>query len=163
LDSQSFRDDRRITMIPRFAAFALLGLLAFALGPAVGQDATKFAELDGTWTIVKMEIQGKSLLENGAKWKLIIKDGKATSDAKNAPREAVELSKFLDPSKKPKTVTYPYEGKLTFYGIYEVKGDELRVCGDGVDTATEKNPEARRPKEFDSNKGLLLVFKRGKP
>jgi hypothetical protein len=72
----------------------------------------------------------------------------------------MDLSKFLNASKKPKTVTYPYEGKLVFYGIYEVKGDELRVCGDGVDTATEKNPETRRPKEFDSNKGLLLVFKR---
>ena len=53
-------------------------------------------------------------------------------------------------------------GVVIPYGIYDVKGDELRVCGDGVDTATEKNPEARRPKEFDSNKGLLLVFKREK-
>jgi hypothetical protein len=33
---------------------------------------------------------------------------------------------------------------------------------DGVDTAMEKNPEALRPKEFDSNKGLSLVFKRDK-
>jgi uncharacterized protein (TIGR03067 family) len=81
---------------------------------------------------------------------------------KDAPKEAVDLSKFLDPSMKPKTITYPYEGKITFYGIYEVKGDELRVCGDGVDTATEKKAEARRPKAFDSNKGLLLVFKREK-
>src|SRR5207302_3387482 len=46
---------------------------------------------------------------------------------------------------------------------YEVKGDELRVCGDAVDTAQEKDVEARRPKEFDSNKGLLLVFKRENP
>ena len=146
-------------MILRFVAFALLGLLGFAMGPAAGQGEKKFADLDGTWTIIKMEVGGKSLLEKDEKWKLVIKDGKVTSDAKNAPKEAVDISKFLDPSKKPKTVTYPYEGKLTFYGIYEVKGDELRVCGDGVDTATEKNPEARRPKEFDSNKGLLLVFK----
>jgi uncharacterized protein (TIGR03067 family) len=149
-------------MILRFAAFALLGLLTFAMGPAVGQDEKKFADLDGTWTIIKMEVEGKSLLEKGEKWKLIIKDGKLTSDAKNAPKEAMDLSKFLGPSNNPKTITYPYEGKLTFYGIYEVKGDELRVCGDGVDTATEKNPEARRPKEFDSSKGLLLVFKREK-
>jgi uncharacterized protein (TIGR03067 family) len=149
-------------MTPRFVAFSLSAMLAFTAGYAGGQDAKKFAELDGTWTIVKMEIEGKSLLEKGEKWKLIIKDGKVTSDAKDAPKEAVDLSKFLDPSKKPKTITYPYEGTITFYGIYEVKGDELRVCGDGVDTATEKNPEARRPKKFDSKEGLLLVFQREK-
>ena len=149
-------------MTLRFVAFSLLAMSAFTAGHAGGKDGKKFAELDGTWTIIKMEIEGKSLLEKGEKWKLIIKDGKVTSDAKDAPKEAVDLSKFLDPSKKPKTITYPYEGKITFYGIYEVKGDELHVCGDGVDTATEKNPEARRPKKFESEEGLLLVFKRDK-
>ena len=147
-------------MIPRFVAFSLLAMLAFTAGHAGGQDEKKFAELDGTWTIIKMEIEGRSLLEKDEKWKLIIKDGKVTSDAKDAPKEGVDLSKFLDPTKKPKTITYPYEGKITFYGIYKVKGDELHVCGDGVDTATEKNPEARRPKKLDSKQGLLLVFKR---
>jgi uncharacterized protein (TIGR03067 family) len=149
-------------MTLRFVAFTLLAMLAFTAGHADGQDGKKFAELDGTWTIIKMEIEGKSLLEKSERWKLIIKAGKVTSDAKDAPKEAVDLSKFLDPSKKPKTITYPYEGKITFYGIYEVKGDELHVCGDGVDTATEKNPEARRPKKLDSKEGLLLVFKREK-
>jgi uncharacterized protein (TIGR03067 family) len=74
----------------------------------------------------------------------------------------VELAKVLDVSKKPKHITLPLEGAIKFYGIYEVVGDELRVCGDGVDTATEKNPEGRRPKKFDSTKGLLIVFKRQK-
>jgi uncharacterized protein (TIGR03067 family) len=93
---------------------------------------------------------------------IVIKDGKLSSDAKKAPKDAPQLAKILDPDKKPKTVTFPYEGNLTFYGIYEVDGDELRVCGDGVDTATEKDPESRRPKKFDSKEGLLLVFKREK-
>jgi len=139
-----------------------LGLLPFLLAPAGDRDEKKFAELEGTWTIVKMEVAGKSLLEKDEKWKLIIKDGKVTTDARDAPKEGKELAKYLDPNKNPKTVTIPYEGKLVFYGIYEVKGDELRVCGDGVDTAQEKKPEGRRPREFDSNKGLLLVFKRDK-
>jgi len=38
----------------------------------------------------------------------------------------------------------------------------LRICGDGVETATEKNPETRRPKKFDSKEGLLLIFNREK-
>jgi uncharacterized protein (TIGR03067 family) len=74
----------------------------------------------------------------------------------------LELAKVLDPSKQPKTVTLPLEGNVKFYGIYEVQGDELRVCGDGVDTSQELNPEGRRPKKFDSSEGLLIVFKRRK-
>ena len=149
-------------MTPRYLVFSLSAMLALPANYAGSQDGKQLAELDGAWTILQMEIEGKSLLEKGEKWKLTIKDGKVTSNAKDAPKEAVDLSKFLDPSKKPKTITYPYEGKITFYGIYEVKGDELHVCGDGVDTATEKNPEARRPKKLDSKEGLLLVFKREK-
>src|SRR5467141_4030267 len=132
-------------MTLRFLVFSLLVMLAFTLDHADGQEGKKSAELDGTWTIIKMEIEGKSLLERGEKWKLIIKDGKVMSDAKDAPKQAVDLSKFLDPSKKPKTITYPYEGKIAFYGIYEVKGDELRVCFFNDTATTEKNPEARRP------------------
>jgi uncharacterized protein (TIGR03067 family) len=128
-------------------------------------DAMKkeLAKFEGTWTIVKMEINGKSLLEKDKpEAKLIIKDGKISSDAKEAPKGETELSKILDPSKKPKAVTLPLEGNIKFYGIFEIEEDELRVCGDGVDTAQEKKPEGRRPKEFDSNKGLLIVFKREK-
>ena len=149
-------------MTKRVLPVLFVALLALGLCHAGDGPKNEFAELEGTWTIVKMEIEGKSLLEKNEKWKLVIKDGKVTADGKNRSQEALQLAKILDPGKKPKTVTLPYEGKVTFYGIYEVKGDELRVCGDGVDTASEKNPEARRPKKFDSKEGLLLVFKREK-
>lgn len=150
-------------MTKRVLMVSFVALLALGLCYSGDQPKARFAELEGTWVIVKMEIDGKSLLEKDEKWKVIIKDGKATFSPKSDPKaEPVLLAKVLDTSKKAKTVTVAYEGKLTFYGIYEVKGDELRVCGDGVDTATEKNPEARRPKKIDSKDGLLLVFKREK-
>jgi uncharacterized protein (TIGR03067 family) len=145
----------------RVLTVSFVAMLACSLGHAGDQPKDKFAELQGTWIIVKMEIQGKSLMEKDKKWKVVIKDGKARFDTKDAPKaDPIVLAKVLDVSKKPKTVTVAFEEKLTFYGIYEVKGVELRVCGEGVDTATEKNPEARRPKKFDSDVGLLLVFKR---
>jgi hypothetical protein len=59
-------------------------------------------------------------------------------------------------SEVPTLAAIAYEGKITFYGIYEVKGDELRVCGDGADTATEKNPEARCPKKTTARKACCL-------
>jgi len=137
----------------------VLVLWFFTLPQGDADDARKkeLAQLEGTWTLIKAEMNGKSVLEKDDKPKLMVKDGKWT----NGPKAAMKLSEILDPSKKPKTVTFPYE-EAVFYGIYEVNGDELRVCGDGVDTGREKNPEARRPKEFDSTKGVLLVFKREK-
>jgi len=153
---------------------SFLAALACSLCDAGDQPKDKFAELQGTWSIVRIEFQGKSLLEKDKpKPTMVIKDGTLISDAKEVPSDAKEplldrlkLSEILDPSKKPKTVTIKTgttsEGKLTFNGIYEVNGDELRVCGVAVQTETEKNPEATRPKQFDSNKGLLLVFKRQK-
>ena len=150
-------------MTCRLLVVAFLGTLSVChAGGRVKDAKDKFAELEGSWTIVKMEIDGRSLLEKDEKWKLIIKNGKLSSDARKARKDSVDLSKILDPAKKPKTVTAAYEGAITFVGIYEVKGDELRVCGDAVDTATETTPEARRPKKFDSKEGLLLVFKREK-
>jgi uncharacterized protein (TIGR03067 family) len=140
-------------------------LCSLAAVPVRADDAGKkeAAKLEGTWTVVKMEVNGKSLLEKDKpEPRLVIKDGKVTSDDKQAPKGGAELSKILDPSKKPKAITLPLEGSVKFYGIYEVNGDELRVCGDGVDSAMEKKPEGRRPKEFDSSKGLLIVFKREK-
>jgi len=138
-------------------------LLASGQGRAGDADRKELAKLDGTWIVVKAEINGKSLLEKvKPEPKLVIKDGKVRSEAKEAPKDGVELSKILDPSKKPKTVTMSFEGRIKFYGIYELDGDEFRICGDGVDIATEKNPEGRRPKEFDSKKGLLIVLMREK-
>jgi uncharacterized protein (TIGR03067 family) len=157
----------RRSYMPALARCSLVAVLVSLAAGAVGQgradDTAKkeLARLEGTWVLVKMEIEGRSLLDKDRPWpKLVIKDGKARFDAKEA--ETIPLTKVLDLSRKPKTVTVPYEGKVTFYGIYEVVGDELHVCGDGVDTAQEKDPEARRPRKFDSKEGLLLIFKREK-
>jgi len=133
-------------------------------------EKEKFAELDGKWTLVKMEVSGKSLLEKDKpEPKLVIKDGKVTSDAKGAPEDDVpELSKILDPSKDPKQLTIPnFKGGdpkkgVTLIGIYEVVGDELRVCTQAVETANLKEREKERPKAFDSKQGVLLIFKREK-
>jgi uncharacterized protein (TIGR03067 family) len=116
-----------------------------------------------------MEINDKSLLEKDKpESKLVIKDGKVTSDAKEAPKDGAQLSKVLDPSKKPKQITVPnFEGGdpkkgVTLIGIYEVDGDELRVCVGAVETANLKEREKERPTTFDSKEGMLLVYKREK-
>ena len=78
---------------------AILSLGTFPINtPQVGdKDEKKFAELEGTWTIVKMEIEGKSLLEKNEKWEVIIKDGRATLAPKKDPdAKPILLAKVLD-------------------------------------------------------------------
>jgi hypothetical protein len=94
----------RLSVRFRVLTACLVALLAFGLCHAGDQPKWKFAELEGTWVIVKMEIDGKSLLEKGEKWKVVIKDGKATFSPESDPKaEPILLAKVLDISKKPST------------------------------------------------------------
>src|SRR5438046_2324844 len=110
-------------MLQRLLMISLLWLLPLAACHADDTMKKELAGLEGTWMLVKMEINGKSLLKKDEKTKVVIKDGKLM----DGPKAATDLSKILGPSKMPKTATLPYE-KVVFYGIYELKGDELRVC-----------------------------------
>ncbi len=127
----------------------------------------ELANLEGTWIVTKREVSGKSLLEAGKpEPPLVIKNGKMTSDPKQAPGGGVDLAKFLDPAKTPKQITVPNlhggdpKAGVTLIGIYEVTGDELQLCIQVVETARLKEREKERPTAFDSNKGLLTVYKR---
>lgn len=154
----------------------LILLFAFTVSavPAADKPGTEtvkleWKKLEGTWTVSKMEIEGKSLLEKDKpEPKLTIKDGKITSDAKNAPQdEKLDSSTIkLDPGRKPHTITIPNahggdpKKGVTLIGIYEVTGDELKVCAQAVETANLKAREKERPKAFDSKQGVLVIFKR---
>ena len=154
-------------------SMTVLVLLAWgAPGGQAGDEAVKqeWERLEGTWTLVTMEVDGKSLLKKDEPpARVVIKGGKVTSDRKGpgAREDDLDASKVkLDPTRKPKTITLPnFEGGdpakgVTAIGIYERKGDELRVCVQAVETARLKEREKERPRAFDSKQGLLLVFKR---
>jgi len=153
-----------------------LAACAFVAADKPDTDAVKreWKKLGGTWTVTKMEVTGKdgnmlSLLEKDKPAaKITVKDGKITSDAKDVPDdEKFDSSTIkLDPSHKPKTITIPnFKGGdprkgVTLIGIYELKGDEPRVCAQGVETARLKEREKERPKAFDSKQGVLVIFRR---
>jgi uncharacterized protein (TIGR03067 family) len=151
-------------------------VLATCTPLAAGQpraDGVKqeWKKLEGTWTLTKMEANGTSLLEKDKPVpKVVIKDGKIMPDPKDAGgADAADASKIqLDPTRKPTTITIPnFEGGdpkqgVTLIGIYELEGDELKVCAEAVETAKLKEREKERPTAFDSKQGLLLVFQREK-
>ncbi len=133
------------------------------------EDAVKkeWAALEGTWTLIKMEANGKSLLKKGERSpQLMIQDGKIS--AKGAPKHVAADAPVprLDPTRKPKWITIPNvkggkpEEGVTAIGIYQRKGNVLRVCVQLVETARLKERSKERPTAFNSTQGLLLVFKR---
>jgi uncharacterized protein (TIGR03067 family) len=137
-------------------------------GPSAEVVKQEWTELEGKWVVVKMEANGKSLLEmDRPAPTMVIKDARLVPNPDNpASTEADSWKIQIDPTRKPKTITIPNfkeadpERSLTLIGIYEIEGDELKVCLEAVDTAKQIERENERPTAFDSNQGLLLIFKR---
>jgi uncharacterized protein (TIGR03067 family) len=155
----------------RFRLLLVLTACVLLAADKPSDEAVKkeWKRLEGTWVLTKMEVNGKSLLEKDKPApRIVIKDGKVLPDPKQAPKgtNVENPTVLLDPSRKPKTINVPNfkggqpEKGVTLIGIYELKGNVLRVCVEGVETARLKEREKDRPKAFDSKQGALLVFKR---
>jgi uncharacterized protein (TIGR03067 family) len=127
---------------------------------ARGGTTSNAGEMDGTWKPVAAELAGeqwaKQVLDS---MKLILKDDKYTVQV---GEQSDEGEAKCDSSKSPKTMDIkgtkgPNKGR-TFLVIYELKGDELRVCYD----LSGKS----RPTEFATKPDtqlFLVTYRRAKP
>jgi uncharacterized protein (TIGR03067 family) len=119
------------------------------------------ARIQGTWVRIYVDVEGKKSI-----------------DGKKKPAEAITLvikgDKFgdekykLDPTKTPKHIdlaTRDDKGnRTTLPGIYELKGDKLKVCFPFPFEG--KFDKIERPKQFGSKRGenaVLEVYKRQIP
>ena len=116
--------------------------------------------IEGTWLPVEAELNGQKLNEDVLKtMKLIIKDGKYSVFAGTVNDQGTLR---LDPAKSPKTMDIlgtegPNQGK-TILTIYELAGDNLRVC---YALGGDERPAAFATKP-DTNL-FLVTYKRAKP
>lgn len=142
-----------------FRVLAMLILVAGATKTGLADETAAIKELNGEWSAVSMEVGGMPLPETFVKSvKLVNTDGEYLVKAGKDDKGTVSV----DPSKKPKTMTIkgtegPNKGK-TMLCIYELNGDELKICYD--------LSGAEFPKEFKSEKGkpnlMLAVYKKSK-
>lgn len=144
------------------AAVLMILTTGFALA-ADGKEGGKkeLEKMQGTWSVVSVEADGKTLPEERTKdWKLTITGDKYTF----APGlESVEGIYFLDPRKKPRAIdatrTNGADKGKTLKGIYQLDGNNLKMCFNGPG-----NDE--RPEKFEAKAGSgfrLYVLKREKP
>jgi uncharacterized protein (TIGR03067 family) len=140
----------------RPCAVLLVGLL-LAAAPAKDDGAQQeMKKFEGTWVSQKVELDGQTLEDQAI---VTMTGDKYVVKVNNETRE--EGTFKLDPIKKPKAIDSsatagPGEGKM-LHGIYELKGDDLKIC---LAIAGKD-----RPTEFSAGSGsghMLYVFKRDK-
>jgi uncharacterized protein (TIGR03067 family) len=134
----------------------LFGMLLVLASAALASGADDKKDMEGTWELVSLEVDGKPV--PAADWpfsKIVVKGDKATFS--KGDKAIAETTFSVDPTKKPKTMdaTYtmgPNKGEKVL-AIYELDGDNLKVCS------------TQRPKEFSTKEGpkySLVVWKRVK-
>ena len=138
------------------------GLVSLAADQANEKQDKDRAKLKGSWKVVSMEFDDKMIPEDIAIQlaylfdadKLTLKGRILSSGGNYAFQSADHDCTFkVDPAKKPKEIDIALTKDKTIAGIYELKGNELKIC---LSYANE------RPKEF-STKGktgaALLTLK----
>ncbi len=153
----------------RFAIFSVSLSICIAITPPAtgGGDKGPLKKLQGDWELTELRINGVSMPKDRTENALvtffdgnkmrIIPNTKVRSIPKNFMIKlgTNEMFSTID-------MTIVDEGKYkdkVLKGIYELKGDKLKIC-------SANNPEALRPTEMTSPKGLnraLLVLTRKAP
>jgi uncharacterized protein (TIGR03067 family) len=132
-------------------ALTAAGLLSARADDAAAQKDLK--ALQGTWKVVAAEQDGDPLdrIVGGT---MTVKDNNFA--IKTAGGTELKGDLILDPAKSPRHVNLAHQdGPLkdkTWQGIYELKGDALKIC------YAEADSEKERPTEFKTLKGSRLLF-----
>ena len=141
-------------------ALPIVGMLLLSLARADdAADKTKEdkKKLQGTWKVLSIEQNEEKSDKSGDDVKMIFAQDDFTAKTPNTDHKGTFK---IDAAAKPKTidiaVTEGPEKDKTVVGIYEFKGDELKIC-------LAKPGEKDRPKEFAAKRDsgmMVLTLKR---
>jgi uncharacterized protein (TIGR03067 family) len=142
-----------------FVALVAGALLAAAASIGGAAQADK-DELQGVWVATSIEINGDPApAKEVERTRFTFKGKKLLLRHSKDEGKVVEATFKADRKQSPKHLDITIKNK-TLHGIYEVNGNELRVCYD-----SGEKPE-NRPTKFATNKEeelVLIVLKRQKP
>ena len=137
----------------------MMVLLAYSRGADNVQDS-----LQGVWVAQSMEADGEPAPADAVKrMRFTFKADTLLVKGNFGDDREMECSYTIDPKKSPKHLDFSpakEKEKTPILGIFEVKGDELKVC---LRHASSSNG---RPTDFASkadSKLVLIVFKKQKP
>ena len=140
----------------RMIGLILLALL-FLNTTSASDDKKGDKQINGTWTAVSVKDSG-GREEIGEK-PVTFTITKDTLTISKEDRKLESIKYKLDPSKNPKWITFTAKRDKTLRGIYELKGDTLRIC-------FNDNDDGERATMFVSERGsanrVLIVMRRKK-
>jgi len=118
-------------------------------------------QIEGTWRIVALEVDGNKAKDEDAKRLTVVNSSDGTWSLRSEDKEIGKGTSTFDPTKKPKTIDFTPtdgEGKGDHYlGIYEIGENTRKLCF---------APAGKeRPTEFASKPGsehILVAFEREK-
>jgi len=131
---------------------------------AAGAAEKDVEHIQGTWTAESLILDGNDFYADGkSKVRLVFKGEKVTVEGNDEVRKETSGFSFkLDQTTTPRLIDIKItdgEQKDTLVeGIYELKGDELKIC--------VRIGGKERPTKFESPEGsnlVLVVLKRQKP
>jgi uncharacterized protein (TIGR03067 family) len=118
-------------------------------------------QIEGTWRVVALEVDGNKAMEEDAKKLMVVNGSDGAWSLRSEGNEISKGTSTIDPTKKPKTIDFTLTqgaGKGHQYvGIYELGENTRRLCFAPV--------EKERPIEFSSTPGsqhILVTFERQK-
>jgi uncharacterized protein (TIGR03067 family) len=145
-------------MLPRTLMLATAGIAAIAAGSRELASAKDLGQLEGKWTAVRAERDGREAADIVGHL-LLIDGGGFRIQEKGAT--IYEGTLGLDLSASPSAIDFKHTGHSsggkTWRGIYRIDGETLTICDNAGDL------QKGRPTSFDTrpNSGLVLVvFKR---
>jgi uncharacterized protein (TIGR03067 family) len=154
---------RRSLLLVLAVGLLAAGLLAAGLLAAAGTHNPKAVDeqLQGTWSIVHLNTLGdkggrKSFDFDDNKFTLTFDKGKVVSVAEG--KVLWQGTYELDPGGTPGAINIARRSEAFKQGIYEQKGDSLKLCLDG--------PANPRPTKFHvakDSRADVMVFSRVKP
>lgn len=141
------------------AVAAVLGM-AVLLGASTADEKKSpqsDKKLEGTWKLMKLEIFGKPPKDE-KQLSLTFKGSKVTKKGPDGKDDDADFK--VDTSKTPHQIDIIPTAKAGkgLRGIYEVKGDTLRLCL--VSSSGDAAKDVPRPTEFTSKEAFLLTLKR---
>jgi uncharacterized protein (TIGR03067 family) len=145
-------------------SLSAIALVSFSV--AYGQDKAvkkELAMMEGTWQLVSAEENKEAVPEFVVNnLKIVIKGDKLSlKGVEDLIQKFSKIKLKIDPATTPKTIDFVIEAGnekgSTFEGIYEIKGDEMKIC---ASTASGNRPGKFETKA-DSNR-VLFVMKREK-
>ena len=151
-----------------FGGYLFVGFLLTAIGMIASADDTKdelirkhHKQMEGTWRIVALEINGNKAKKEDAGKLTVVNGADGTWSLRSEDDEISKGTSTIDPTKKPRTIDFtPTEGggKDNLYpGIYELGEKTRKLCF--------APPGMERPTEFSSTPGsehILVTFEREK-